>query len=234
MARSTLVPAFHHALLAHPNERRIVLNIGGIANLSLLFPGEPVRGYDTGHGNMLMDTWIWQQCGKNYDQDAQWAYQGKVSYPLLQSMLGDPWFALPAPKSTGREYFNIRWLQGHLARYPELRPQDVQATLVELTAVTIADQVHYHGGCQRLLVCGGGAHNPLLMSRLAALLAETDVVTTDSEGVNGDDMEALAFAWLAWRTLSGLPGNLPAVTGATEASVLGAIFLLIRALNNLN
>lgn len=219
-----LVPAFHSALLAHPDERRIVVNIGGIANISLLFPGEEVRGYDTGPGNMLMDAWISQQCGKPYDADAQWAKLGKVSQPLLQALLSDPWFAREAPKSTGREYFNIHWLAQYLSHYPALPPQDVQATLVELTALTIASQVQNSGGCERLLVCGGGAHNPLLMSRLAALLVTTQVVTTDTAGVKGDDMEALAFAWLAWRTLSGLPGNLPAVTGAAQSSVIGAIF----------
>ncbi|HGH5397881.1 TPA: anhydro-N-acetylmuramic acid kinase [Raoultella planticola] len=226
-----LVPAFHHALLAHPVERRMVLNIGGIANLSLLAPGVPVRGYDTGPGNMLMDAWIWRQCGKPYDKDAQWASEGKVLLPLLQNMLSDPWFALPAPKSTGREYFNYGWLERHLARFQGLRPQDVQATLAELTAVTIAEQVLLSGGCERLLVCGGGARNPLLMARLAALLPGTEVSTTDAAGISGDDMEALAFAWLAWRTMSGLPGNLPSVTGAGEATVLGAIFPANRPQN---
>ncbi|HDH7822072.1 TPA: anhydro-N-acetylmuramic acid kinase [Raoultella planticola] len=226
-----LVPAFHHALLAHPVERRMVLNIGGIANLSLLAPGVPVRGYDTGPGNMLMDAWIWRQCGKPYDKDAQWASEGKVLLALLQNMLSDPWFALPAPKSTGREYFNYGWLERHLARFQGLRPQDVQATLAELTAVTIAEQVLLSGGCERLLVCGGGARNPLLMARLAALLPGTEVSTTDAAGISGDDMEALAFAWLAWRTMSGLPGNLPSVTGACEATVLGAIFPANRPQN---
>jgi anhydro-N-acetylmuramic acid kinase len=219
-----LVPAFHHALLAHPVESRMILNIGGIANLSLLVPGQPVRGYDTGPGNMLMDAWVWRQCGKPYDKDARWASEGKIVLPLLQDMLSDPWFALPAPKSTGREYFNYGWLSKHLARYPGLRAQDVQMTLAELTAVSISEQVLLSGGCERLLVCGGGARNPLLLARLAALLPGTEVSTTDAAGISGDDMEALAFAWLAWRTLAGLPGNLPSVTGASQASVLGAIF----------
>ncbi|HDU3562298.1 TPA: anhydro-N-acetylmuramic acid kinase [Klebsiella aerogenes] len=226
-----LVPAFHQALLAHPVERRMALNIGGIANLSLLVPGQPVRGYDTGPGNMLMDAWIWRQCGKPYDKDAQWASEGKVLLPLLQDMLSDPWFALPAPKSTGREYFNYGWLEKHLARYANLRGQDVQATLTELTAVTISEQVLLSGGCERLLVCGGGARSPLLMARLAALLPGTEVTTTDDAGISGDDMEALAFAWLAWRTLAGLPGNLPSVTGASEATILGAIYPANRAQN---
>ncbi|MER0124256.1 anhydro-N-acetylmuramic acid kinase [Franconibacter daqui] len=219
-----LVPAFHHALLAHPVERRMVLNIGGIANLSLLFPEQPVRGYDTGPGNMLMDAWIWRQRGQAYDKDAQWASSGKVIIPLLQHMLSDPYFAQPAPKSTGREYFNYGWLERQLTHIPGLAAQDVQATLAELTATTIAEQVLLSGGGERLLVCGGGGRNPLLMNRLAGLLPGIEVATTDEMGISGDDMEALAFAWLAFRTLSGLPGNLPSVTGASQASVLGAIF----------
>ncbi|KWZ96729.1 anhydro-N-acetylmuramic acid kinase [Citrobacter koseri] len=219
-----LVPAFHQALLAHPTERRMVLNIGGIANLSLLIPGQPVRGYDTGPGNMLMDAWIWRQCAKPYDKDAQWASEGKVIIPLLQNMLSDPYFSAPAPKSTGREYFNYGWIERHLSAFPGLAPRDIQATLAELTAVTISEQVLLSGGCERLMVCGGGSRNPLLMARLAGLLPGTEVTSTDEAGISGDDMEALAFAWLAWRTLAGLPGNLPSVTGATESSILGAIF----------
>lgn len=219
-----LVPAFHHALLAHPTERRMVLNIGGIANLSLLIPGCAVKGYDTGPGNMLMDAWIWRQKGKPYDKNAEWACSGKVILPLLQQMLSDPYFAAPAPKSTGREYFNYGWLERHLSAFPGLNREDVQATVTELTAVTISEQVLLSGGCERLMVCGGGSRNPLLMARLGGLLPGIEVGTTDEAGISGDDMEALAFAWLAYRTMSGLPGNLPSVTGAREASVLGAIY----------
>lgn len=226
-----LVPAFHQAVLASEQERRMVLNIGGIANLSLLLPGMPVRGFDTGPGNMLLDAWIWRQCKKPYDKEAQFAREGQVVVPLLQQMLTDPYFAQPAPKSTGREYFNYGWLERQLAYFPGLNNRDVQATLVELSAVTIAQQVLLAGGCERVLVCGGGAHNPLLMQRLAAHLPGIEVQRTDALGVNGDDMEALAFAWLAYRTLSGLPGNLPAVTGAREASILGAIYPVNRAHN---
>ncbi len=227
-----LVPAFHQALLMHPQERRMVLNIGGIANLSLLFPGRPVGGYDTGPGNMLMDAWIWRHRGRPYDKDGAWAGSGKVILPLLQQMLSDAWFSLPAPKSTGREYFNAGWIARQLGHFPGLAPQDVQATLLELTAVTISQQVLLSGGCERLLVCGGGARNPLLMARLAELLAGTEVSTTDAAGISGDDMEGLAFAWLAWRTLNNLPGNLPSVTGAREASVLGAIYPANRPLSS--
>ena len=219
-----LVPAFHQAVLMHPHEKRMVLNIGGIANLSLLLPGQPVGGYDTGPGNMLLDAWIWLQQQQSYDKNGEWGSSGQVIHPLLQQMLADPWFALPAPKSTGREYFNLAWIERQLVNFPGLPPQDIQATLVELTAATIAQQVMLNGGCERLLVCGGGGKNPLLMARLAALLAGTEVSLTDEIGIRGDDMEALAFAWLAYRTLSCETGNLPSVTGAREASVLGAIF----------
>lgn len=219
-----LVPAFHQALLSDATQRRMVLNIGGIANLTLLFPRHPVKGYDTGPGNMLLDSWIWHQSRKPFDQNGAWAQSGNVIIPLLQQMLNDAYFRAPAPKSTGREYFNYDWLTRQLALFPALAPQDVQATLLELSAKSIADQVLLHGGCEKLLVCGGGRRNLLLMRRLATLLGQTDVTTTDEAGINGDYLEALAFAWLACRTLSGLPGNLPSVTGASQASILGAIF----------
>ena len=225
-----LVPAFHQAILMHPTERRMVLNIGGIANLSLLFPDQPPRGFDTGPGNMLLDAWIGQQQGKPYDQDGNWAAGGQVIQPLLQNMLSDPYFALAAPKSTGREYFNLGWLEQHLAHFPDANPQDVQATLTELTATAIADQVLLHGGCERLLVCGGGGRNKHLIACLGAKLPAIHIGSTDQAGISGDDMEALAFAWLAWRTINGLPGNLPSVTGASEATVLGAVYPANRLL----
>lgn len=219
-----LVPAFHQALLMDNQRRQMVLNIGGIANLSLLLPGEPVRGFDTGPGNMLLDAWISDRCDQPFDKDALWARSGQVVPALLEQMLSDPWFARLPPKSTGREQFNLGWIKAQLQRWPAFLAADVQATLTELSAVTITGQVMQHGGCERLLVCGGGARNPLLMERLAAHLPGTRVTTTDEAGISGDDMEALAFAWLASRTLSGLPGNLPSVTGAREESVLGAVY----------
>lgn len=220
-----LVPAFHHALLAHPQERRMVLNIGGIANLSLLLPGQPIRGYDTGPGNMLLDAWTWRHRKAPYDQNGRWRSCGQVHQRLLQYLLADGDFLRPAPKSTGREYSNLSWLERHLARLGPIPAQDVQATLAELTAQTIAQQVLLCGGCEHLLVCGGGgARNPLVMHRLSALLPGIEVSSTDKFGVSGDDMEALAFAWLAFRTLSRLPGNLPSVTGAREKTLLGAIY----------
>lgn len=224
-----LVPAFHQALLADPAERRMILNIGGIANLSMLLPGQPVRGYDTGPGNMLMDAWISRHQNQPYDKGAQWASQGRVNLRLLQQLLSDSYFAEPAPKSTGREYFNMSWLEKQLARGPEVSAVDVQATLTELTSVSIAEQVQLTGGCDRLMVCGGGARNPLLMARLSAMLPGTEVCTTDAFGISGDDMEALAFAWLAFRTLSGQSGNLPSVTGASRETVLGAIYPVVSS-----
>ncbi|GAA0484779.1 anhydro-N-acetylmuramic acid kinase [Tatumella punctata] len=219
-----LVPAFHRAVLMHPGERRVVLNIGGIANLSLLFPGQTIRGFDTGPGNILMDAWIWRNRQQRFDRDGRWASSGKVIPVLLKQMLDDPWFSLPTPKSTGREYFNLSWVEKQLQRLPGLAASDVQATLLELTAMSIVQQIRLNGHCDRLLVCGGGNHNRALMARISALLPGTAVGKTDDAGISSDDMEALAFAWLAFRTLSGLPGNLPAVTGARDFTLLGAIF----------
>lgn len=219
-----LVPGFHQALLADPSERRMILNIGGIANLSLLLPGQSVKGFDTGPGNMLMDAWIWRNRALAYDNNAEWASEGRVNLALLQHMLADPYFSELAPKSTGREYFNLAWLEKQLAGFHAIMPQDVQATLAELTAISIAEQVQLAGGCDRLMVCGGGARNPLVMARLSAMLSGTEVCNTDAFGISGDDMEALAFAWLAFRTMSGLTGNLPSVTGASRETILGAIY----------
>lgn len=224
-----LVPAFHEALLADPAERRMILNIGGIANLSMLLPGQPVRGYDTGPGNILMDAWILRHKSQPYDKGAEWASQGRINLRLLQQMLSDDYFSQPAPKSTGREYFNMAWLENQLTREPGISAVDVQTTLTELSAVSIAEQVQLAGGCDRLMVCGGGARNPLLMARLSAMLPGTEVCTTDLFGISGDDMEALAFAWLAFRTLSGQPGNLPSVTGASRETVLGAIYPVVSS-----
>ncbi|MBP6080644.1 MULTISPECIES: anhydro-N-acetylmuramic acid kinase [unclassified Providencia] len=219
-----LVPAFHLAVLGHPIEKRIVLNIGGIANITALLPGAYVKGYDTGPGNMLMDTWVWRHKQKAYDEDGTWASHGHINVALLKAMLNDVYFRRSAPKSTGREYFNMQWLDQHLSNFPLVSAQDVQTTLCELTAVSIADQVLLCGGCERLIVCGGGARNNFLMQRLAALLPGIEVASSDKFGLSGDDMEALAFAWLAARTISGLSGNLASVTGASQETVLGAIY----------
>ena len=217
-----LVPAFHQQVLGNSSHMRIVVNIGGIANITVLAPGQTVLGYDVGPGNMLMDLWCKQHCGQPYDKDAVFGLQGQVDPALLARLLAEPWLALPAPKSTGRELFDEAWLT---ARLPAtIVTADVQATLAEFTASAIVTEVNKWPAGE-LLVCGGGGHNPLLMQRLAALLPHWRVDTTSSAGVDMDAMEAMAFAWLAHQTWHGLPGNLPAVTGASRPAILGAIHL---------
>lgn len=222
-----LVPAFHRTCLHSTNEDRVVLNLGGMANISLL-PGDTesdTLGYDTGPGNVLLDLHAHRHLGQPYDRDGQWGASGSVDPNLLAHMLADPYFAAPPPKSTGREYFNEAWLEKHLDSHAELAPADIQATLTELTARSVVDAVRAHGArCDRMLVCGGGVHNRRLMERLSALLAPSVVESTEACGIAPDWVEATAFAWLAERTLSGLPGNLPSVTGARHPVILGAIY----------
>lgn len=217
-----LMPAFHAAVLRAEHEERAVLNLGGIANLTLMPRGGVVRGFDTGPANGLMDAWCLEHRGQPYDRDAAFAREGRVDETLLAALLADPWFALPPPKSTGRDQFQLQWLR---ARLGGQSPADVQATLCELSAATVADALRREQpACARLLACGGGAHNPLLMQRLAARLPGVAVASTASVGLDPDFVEAAGFAWLARETLAGRPGNLPAVTGAAGPRVLGAIY----------
>ena len=228
-----LVPAFHQQVLADAKRVRIVVNIGGIANITLLDPSQAVSGYDVGPGNMLLDAWCQQHWGQPFDKDATFGLQGQVNDSLLTRLLSEPWLALPPPKSTGRELFSPQWLAAHLqaheSHFGPLNPFDVQATLAEFSARALVEQVlkctKNTALPRQLLVCGGGGHNPLLMQRLSALLPDWQVTTTTSAGVDMDAMEAMAFAWLAHQTLNGLPGNLPAVTGASRPTILGAIHL---------
>jgi anhydro-N-acetylmuramic acid kinase len=220
-----LVPAFHRAVLAHPDQTRVVLNIGGIANITCLPAQREVCGFDTGPGNTLMDAWVSRHLDRPRDQDGAWAAGGQVRPGLLKRLLADPYFAAPAPKSTGREYFNLDWLDAVLADGPDLAPQDVQATLTELTALSVARAVTEHApDCLTLLVCGGGVHNATLMGRLKVHLEDLRVESTAAHGIDPDWVEAMAFAWLAGETLAGRPGSLPAVTGARGARVLGGIY----------
>lgn len=217
-----LMPAFHAAVLRAEHEDRAVLNLGGIANLTLMPRDGVVRGFDTGPANGLMDAWCLEHRGQPYDHDAAFAREGRVDETLLAALMADPWFALPPPKSTGRDQFQLQWLR---ARLGGQSPADVQATLCELSAATVADALRREQpGCARLLACGGGAHNPLLMQRLAARLPGVAVASTASVGVDPDFVEAAGFAWLARETLAGRPGNLPAVTGAAGPRVLGAVY----------
>ncbi|MGE8069331.1 anhydro-N-acetylmuramic acid kinase [Pseudomonas sp. NPDC089569] len=220
-----LVPAFHEALFEEQPGNRAVLNIGGFSNLSLIEPGKPVAGFDCGPGNVLLDIWIHRQRGDNYDRDGQWAASGRALPTLLKSLLSDPFFAGKGPKSTGREVFNLPWLLHHLGQLPEFSAEDVQATLLELTALTIVESLQSaQQDTRELLVCGGGAHNTTLMNRLATLLPRAKVSSTSAYGVDPDWVEAMAFAWLAHCCLEGIAANRPSVTGARGLRVLGAIY----------
>ncbi len=219
-----LVPAFHAAVFSKPDEERAVLNIGGIANLTLLHSDGQVRGFDTGPGNGLMDAWCRLHLGKNYDANGEFAATGQINAELLQACLSDAWFGLSPPKSTGRDQFNLAWLQASMPGL-SIAPADVQATLTALTAHTIADALKKEmPSCQRVLVCGGGSHNPVLMQHLRELLASIQIDTTEAHGLHPDYVEAAAFAWLARETMAKRPGNLPAVTGAKGLRVLGVVY----------
>ena len=221
-----LAPAMHDACLRSRDEFRAVLNLGGIANLTLL-PGDAgtaAIGFDSGPASCLMDYWIDLQRGQRFDAGGAWAAQGECLPGLLHELLADEYFARPPPKSTGREHFSPDWLQARLDGYRAARAEDVQATLLELSARSVVDALRGSApGCERLLVCGGGAHNARLMARLGALAEGIRVESTAAAGWDPDWIEATCFAWLASRTLAGRAGNLPAVTGATAPLVLGAI-----------
>lgn len=218
-----LAPFFHRAQFGGAGQTVGVLNIGGITNLSLLRADGSQLGFDCGPGNALMDAWCAQHRGQAYDEDGRWAAQGRVVPSLLQTLLADPYFAAAPPKSTGRDLFNVPWLQACLAAAPAATPVDVQATLAELTAASVAADVRRHEpGLQRLIVCGGGALNGHLMRRIAANLPGTQVLASADAGVPPLQVEALAFAWLARKTVLREPLDLQSTTGARGARVLGA------------
>ncbi|MDR2298868.1 MAG: anhydro-N-acetylmuramic acid kinase [Comamonas sp.] len=221
-----LVPAFHQGVFGKPGETALVLNIGGIANLSVLGADGSVMGFDTGTGNALMDGWCLRHTGQPYDAGGQWAVGGRVLPQLLAAMLTDPYLAQTPPKSTGRDLFHAGWLEQRLQQHAaQAAPMDVQATLTEFTAASCADAIKRFGmGGTELLVCGGGALNTHLMQRLAALLPGVQIGTTAQRGLPPLEVEAAAFAWLARQCLLGLPGNLASVTGARGPRVLGAIY----------
>ena len=218
-----LVPPFHDWLFRSPDLSRVVLNIGGIANVTVLSASDaPVVGFDSGPGNTLLDAWIREQRDEPYDRDGQWAADGKHIPSLLDKILADDYFDLPPPKSTGLEHFNLDWL--HRFGVGDYDPVDVQATLAELTARTVADAIETHApATQELYVCGGGAHNQDLLGRLSRRLDKTRIASTLEAGLDPDWVEAAAFAWLAMRTMNQQSGNLPSVTGASRKVVLGAI-----------
>ncbi|MGL6071678.1 anhydro-N-acetylmuramic acid kinase [Craterilacuibacter sp.] len=219
-----LVPAFHQNLFSHACTARAIVNIGGISNLTRLAPGQDVVGFDCGPGNMLMDAWIRRHLGQPYDKDGAWAVQGHSNPLLLGAMLAEPYFSAPIPKSTGRDLFDLAWLEALLGAYPA-SAVDVQATLLELTAVSIANAtLSYAPTVRELYLCGGGAFNLALRQRLAALLPQLHIKDTSALGLPVHQVEAAAFAWLARQLLLRQSGNLPSVTGAYGARVLGALY----------
>jgi anhydro-N-acetylmuramic acid kinase len=225
-----LVPAFHATVFGVKGETRVVCNLGGISNVTILSANGAVRGFDCGPANALLDAWAQRHLGKPFDENGHFASEGQVHRPLLNALLDEPFFELQPPKSTGRDLFNEEWLNAKLQPFQSLNPSDVQATLAALTAVTVAREVERHApDCNGLYVCGGGARNPELLRALQRALEESGVsgvpvMTTEALGVPPHQVEPLAFAWLAMRCVARLPGNLPAVTGAADERVLGAIY----------
>lgn len=220
-----LVPAFHRAVFHHADENRVIVNIGGVANITVLNADQgEVIGFDSGPGNVLMDLWYRQHQSGAIDEDGRWADTGLVNSELLDDMLSDPYFSQAHPKSTGREYFHQEWLVRMLAQR-DLSAADVQASLCQLTAETILLAIGQAGtDCQRILVCGGGVHNLSLMRRLQTLAGSIPVESSANYGIHPDWVEGACFAWLAKQTIEGRPANLPSVTGASAEVILGAIY----------
>ena len=219
-----LAPAFHAATFARDGVNRAVVNIGGIANASLLEGCELRMGFDTGPGNTLLDHWVDRHHGQSFDRDGKWSAAGNVVVALLSDLQQHPYFGLSGPRSSGKEDFNLSWLDDRLQAHPGLNPTDVQATLAELTANTIAQAIKSSAAAvTEVYICGGGAHNSDLMRRLERQLTPIAPASTTAIGVDPDWVEAMTFAWLAHQTLEGLAGNAPVVTGASGPRVLGAI-----------
>lgn len=220
-----LVPAFHHFLTEKMRRPFALLNLGGIANLSLFTANGEIQGFDTGPANTLIDQWIYKHKGVHFDSEGRWAATGAINHPLLNTLLDEPYFQRAAPKSTGRETFNLEWLNHKLTGFNQLAPEDIQATLTELSAVTIADALKQANltNCQ-LILCGGGAKNGYLIERLKEHLPDFTTVSSDQLGWSADAMEAAAFAWLAWAFQNKKAGNIPAVTGAFGPRRLGALY----------
>lgn len=223
-----LVPAFHKRVFGQTGESVAVVNIGGIANITALPADGRVLGLDTGPGNVLLDLWCHRHTGRNFDANGEWASSGKLHSVLLSNLLSEPYFQAQGVKSTGRDLFNADWLDARLQGFSGISPADVQSTLAELTAQTIAQAIAdapWNGVSPReVLICGGGARNGYLMSRIATLMPHASVSTTDSRGWPVSQVEAAAFAWLAKQAMEGKPGNEPQVTGARGARILGAIY----------
>ncbi len=218
-----LLPVFHDQVFRSDSEDRVIANLGGIANITILRRGATVTGFDTGPANRLLDAWISLHRGRDFDAGGAWAATGRCDDTLLQTLLDEPYFGLSPPKSTGRELFNMSWLKTRLGPF-ERRPQDVQATLQRLTAVTVADAVVKYAPGAAMYVCGGGAHNAGLLDALAERVAPNRVASTAVLGLDPDYVEAVAMAWFARRTLAGLPSSAGSVTGAKGARILGGVY----------
>ena len=221
-----LVPAFHRWLFASPTQDRCILNLGGIANITWLPAGsrKPAVGFDTGPANALLDAWCLDQTGRHFDEDGHMAGEGATHSELLASMLSDAYFSKPAPKSTGKERFNIDWVRTHLQRFDEIPAEDVQRTLLQLTVTTILQQLPQENADMAVYACGGGTFNRLLMRELKVGLGSAALHTTADLGLDPQWVEPVAFAWLARQTILQLPGNVPEVTGASGERILGAIY----------
>lgn len=220
-----LVPAFHQALFGQNKQCVVALNLGGIANISVMHSGQPVRGYDTGPANMLLDAWCLRHTGNAYDDNGQWAQRGQCHDDLLKRLMSAAYFAMPAPKSTGRESFGKAWLLAALEDMPtQIKPEDVQATLLALTATTVADAIKREANTGKLIICGGGANNSALVAALAAQLPAWQCQTSADMGYPTQSIEAMAFAWLAMRFMQGQSGNAPSATGAHGERILGGLF----------
>jgi anhydro-N-acetylmuramic acid kinase len=218
-----LLPVFHDQVFRSDGEDRVIANLGGIANITILTRDCSVTGFDTGPANRLLDAWIAQHLGKEFDAGGEWAASGQVDGTLLRELLDEPYLRLAPPKSTGRELFNLGWLQNKLGLFSR-QPRDVQATLQQYTAATLAAAVRQYAPGATLYVCGGGAHNLGLLNALAALIAPSRVASTAALGLDPDYVEAVAFAWFAKRTLEGLASSSGSVTGARGARILGGVY----------
>jgi anhydro-N-acetylmuramic acid kinase len=226
-----LVPAFHQAIFSEVEGGCIILNLGGIANITVLNPKEKVLGYDTGPANTLLDAWCQKHTGNTYDKNGQWAASGKVIPELLEIMLEEPYLSMPFPKSTGKELFNLSWLEQKLSLHAEkidigltefsIAPQDIQATLLQLTVLSTASQIKLFSHTKTLFICGGGVHNQFLIRQLERQLPQHKIKSTETFGINSDALEAMAFAWLAYCRINLISANSPSVTGAQSQIIMG-------------
>ncbi len=223
-----LAPAFHKWLFQNEKSERVILNIGGMANITLLPANDKtaIKGFDTGPGNALMDDWVQQHLDQDFDRDGKWAKSGQCNQELLSALLDEAYFNAAPPKSTGRDFFNLRWLENKVSQLKTtIDANDVQATLLELSVMTISDAIKSHApDCDEILVCGGGVHNKAMIQRLGELQTKPEINSTEKVGLNPDAVEAVAFAWLAKRRMENQFGNLTSVTGADDQVILGAIY----------